>query len=147
MTTKSLWGEIDVGIAPPSPVIILQKQASKLEEITGGNLTASVRRSQAGGEFVATLEVVAPYLYNYRLAVVEVQYPPEVYPIEVFDLVSGRPDNDRILMGSTTCMDEEQFIKRLSAVLSGPKLRRTLSALVSHSQAERSNAQPTVAGD
>ena len=147
MTTQNLWGRIDAGIAPPSPVVILQKQASKLEEITGGLLSASIRRSQSGSEFVATLEVIAPYLYNYRLRVVEIQYPPDVYPIEVFDLVSNRPpqDSGRIMIGAKTCEDEEQFIQKLGDILSGPKLHKILAALMSHSQAERSDTQPSAA--
>lgn len=88
MTTENLWGHIDVGNAPPSPVMILQKQASKLEEITSGLLSANVQRSQDGTRFRATLEIVAPYLYNYRLTVVEIRYPPDVYPIHILDLFS-----------------------------------------------------------
>ena len=86
MTTRNLWGNIDVGTAPPSPVVTLQGQASKLEEITSGVLTANVERSQSGSRFFATLEVVAPYLYNYRLAVVEIRYPAEVFPIYVIPI-------------------------------------------------------------
>ena len=143
MTTQNLWGRIDVGTAPPSPVVILQKQASKLEEITGGLLSASVQRSQSRGDLVATLEVIAPYLYNYRLGVVEIRYPPGVYPMEVFDVVPERshPDTGRVFIGSTTCENEEQFIQKLGDILGGPKLHKILASLMSHSQAERSGAQ------
>ena len=103
MTTENLWGHIDIGIAPPSPVVTLQKQASKLEEITGGLLSANIQKSQDGHRFHATLEIVAPYLYNYRRAVVEIRYPPEVFPIQVLDLINGSPF-------STDCKDEDQFI-------------------------------------
>ena len=73
--TKSLWGKIDTGTALPPSENILQDQAAILEEITGGILSGYVRRSPDKSNYRATLEVVAPYLRNYRLAVVEIQYP------------------------------------------------------------------------
>ncbi len=140
MTTKSLWGDIDVGAAPPSPVVILQGQGSKLQEITSGLLTANVERSQSGTRFNATLEVVAPYLYNYRLEVLEISYPPEVFPVTVRDLVS---DKTRTSGGISyqLCDTEEQFLLLLGEILGASKLLRILAALVSHSQAERSETQ------
>ena len=140
MTTKSLWGHIDVGTAPPSPVVILQGQASKLEEITKGLLTANIERSQSGSRFNATLEVIAPYLYNYRLEVLEINYPPEVFPVTVRDLVS---DKTRTSSGLSyqLCDTEEQFLRLLGEILGASKLLKILAALVSHSQTERSQAQ------
>ena len=139
MTTKNLWGNIDVGTAPPSPVVILQGQASKLEEITNGVLTANVERSQLRDRFNATLEVVAPYLYNYRLAVLEVQYPPEVFPMRIYDFVSAQTRSGGVV--GLQCNDEEQFIQMLGDILGASKLHKILAALVSHSQAEQSASQ------
>lgn len=144
MTTKNLWGHIDVGTAPPSPVVILQEQASKLEEITRGVLTANVERSQSRERFIATLEVVAPYLYNYRLAVLEVRYPPEVFPMYVRDLVSDQTRTTNGL-GRLRCDDQGQFLQILGNILGASKLHTILASLVSHSQAERSGTQTNTA--
>ncbi len=146
MTPKSLWGQIDTEMTLPAPVNILQDQAAMLEKITGGILSGDVQRSQDKSTFCATLEVVAPYLRSYRLGVVEIQYhPPEEYPVSVLDIIPDHPGNDRTFMPWTTCEDEKQFLQRLGEILGKPRLRKILSSLVSHSQAERSDTQPSVA--
>ena len=91
MTTKNLWGQIDTGMDLPAPLNILQDQASILEEITGGVLSANVIRCQDKSNFCAILEVVAPHLHNYRLGVVEIRYPFDIYPMEVSDIVPDPP--------------------------------------------------------
>lgn len=141
MTTENLWGEIEFGVGVPVPVTILEKQASKLEEITGGWLLARVLRSQTGFEFYATLEIRAPYLNNYRLEIVDVRYPPTIYPVEVYDLISN-PGIPRT--SPTFCENDDQFVSQLGSILGSPKLHRTISILIAHSQSERSDVQPGV---
>ena len=44
-----------------------------------------------------------------------------------------------------TCEDEEQFLEKLGDILRKPRLRKILSVLISHSEAELSGTQSSTA--
>ena len=83
-----------------------------------------VRGQEGLFEFNLVLFSEAISRYSYRL--LQIQYPPTLYPLDVRDLV-----NEIDYM----CENEEVFIKHLGEILSSEKVRKVVLGLIAQSEA------------
>ena len=133
MQTQNLWGNIDIDRELPDPVRVLQQQASLLEDLTGGELEGRIRRRMShsldeGGAFRVSLAILAPYLENYSVDIIDATYPPPVYPIMLVNMIT---------MEQHVCNSEDQFIEKLGDILRSKRVQDYISALIAHSRREK----------
>ncbi len=88
MAAKNLWGELPNVDDIRTPHAILLEQASILEEITNGLLTARVKRTTEDGKMSNTLQIIAPSLDHYTYNVTNITHGVELYPVRVLDLTT-----------------------------------------------------------
>jgi hypothetical protein len=124
---KNLWGELPKNAEVRTPFLILKEQASILTQMTNGLLIGEVIRVQSRDpEFWVILRIKVPALNSYTYSVVEVRYPPHIYPLTVIDLNgSGSP---------VKCSSEEEFEAILSQILSSDPVKRVISTLLADIQ-------------
>ena len=136
MQPTNLWGEMDLYRKLPDPVLWMQKQAEAVEELTGGELVGRVRRrvsSYDSGMFRVDLAILAPYLENYTVEIVNLAYDPTIYPITLTNAMT---------MEEYACESEGEFVEKLGEVLSSEKVRDYISALIAHSRRGREYDHP-----
>ncbi len=148
-TVENLWGELPALETLPPPIKILQDQADLLTEVTNSVLQGRVRiyrpssgeRRVAGPSFeslkheladrqspvfYATLEIVAPALDSYSVAILETKYELSVYPLQVRSLVE---DDDHF------CDDDDDFRAAVRLILGSEKTKNLVGILISQSKA------------
>ena len=137
MQIKNLWGEIDTEVKLPDPLRLMQGQAALVEGLTGGALVGRVRRRvispDVNGTFRITLGIIAPYLENFSLEIVDATYPPTVYPVTLINLIS---------MDKYACETEDEFMDKLGEILRSDRVQSYISSLVAHSFQEREYDHP-----
>jgi hypothetical protein len=128
MSKKDLWGNIEEAQVPKNPKKILKEQADVIGEKTRYVLTGRVigGSSTKSGKptFTATLSVEARRIANYTYDLLLVQYPLEMYPLELSSFATNK---------SYTCNTEEEFIDKLGEILSSEEVMKTITALLSQS--------------
>jgi len=120
---ESFWGEIPTPDALPDlPNRILKEQGSLLTEATDGALIGeTVFADNKKQSFSATLRIKVPSLNNYFYNIVRIEYPIEVYPVDVVDMSDGF---------ELTCKDLEELRRELKGILSSDRVRAVISALL-----------------
>lgn len=122
MPSDDLWGDLPIGERLRTPVSILREQAAILEKKTDGLLIGRVVNEPMEGTFLLYFSIVAPALNNYTYRILQVEHEIELYPLEVFDPVTG---NDY------TCEDESAFREKLKEILSSEPVRNAVIGLLS----------------
>ncbi len=125
--TDNLWGDLPKVEKGPTPRGILRQQADILTGQTRGMLSGAVETTVVDGDIVVKLLLVAPYLGNYEVEIVQVHYSGvTVYPLRVDSSIQGR---------SSICSDIEEFKEYLSEILQSTQVREAVTALLTQSQA------------
>ena len=127
-TSESLWPD---GIAvsdeaASAPVIHLRRQAALLGNHTHNIVEAEVETAAFGGEFVSVLKLVAPCLDGVRHELMRVTHGVECYPAVVRFPQPGRPN--------VTALDEDEFIKALTDVLTSDATTKAVAVLMEMSE-------------
>src|SRR5690242_2482671 len=79
---ESLWGEIPEE-RRRVPAEILKEQAAELSTMTRGLLEGYVTSSTLLGNIRLSFDVVAPLLDHYKMQLLTVDHPVEMYPLSV----------------------------------------------------------------
>jgi ribosomal protein L6P/L9E len=134
MPPRSLWGELPDSTDEKPPVTILKEQAEVLSQITNGILHGRVTRESVDKGFTFTLDIVAPYL-DYTFEVLEAEHGIEFYPVKL--RAGERRLVDRKIEEPTriTCKTEEELVEGLAQILSSPRVRKVIAALLAQSKA------------
>jgi hypothetical protein len=134
MATQSLWGEFDLAARIKTPAAILREQASHLETITGGVLSARVDAVQQSNDALFTeFKIVAPLLGGYRYTILEVVHDLDIFPLKIVDLVHET---------EIACHDEEEFLAELGKVLASQEVKIIIETLISQSRAASNGSRP-----
>jgi len=120
MADKSLWGDLKSIENIKTPAAYLVEQATLLSKETGNLLVGVVETKQWGVDFRSDLIVEVPYMNNYRYSLLYVEYPLEMYPLHIYDLINKREKE---------CASQEQFIDSLREILSSPAVHKVLATL------------------
>ena len=128
MPSENLWGELpDVGNVR-TPLSILKEQATVLSDMTERLLEGSVTiLKDAVNEISAELEIRAPALGGYKVAVLRVSHKLAIYPVMVVDLINNTP--------LSPASDESMYLDSLKRVLTQPKVKSVISSLLLQSRA------------
>ena len=127
MAAKNLWGELPNVDDIRTPHAILLEQASILEEMTDGLLSARVKRTTEDGKMSSTLQIIAPSLDNYTYTVTNVTHGVELYPARMLDLVNRT---------WLECDNERNFSNSLEAILSSDQVRKVIIGLLAQIRAD-----------
>ncbi len=136
--SDDLWGSLLDTEKIRTPYGILQKQAELLSEKTNNVLTAFIKRE--GPEhrnlwfrskkedkirltqlFQIYLSINSVYIPNYDYAVLRVDHPLEIYPLNIKDLST---DTKYI------CENESELLTNLRIILGSPKLQEVIKGLI-----------------
>lgn len=125
---KNLWGEIPKNVEVRTPFLILKEQASILTQMTNGLLIGEVDRRPSLEQtlFSVRLRIKTPILNNYTYSVVEVKYPPKLYPLKIRDFTDYEKEVE--------CSSEEEFEAALSKILSSDAVKTVISTLLADIQ-------------
>lgn len=133
---KSLWGDLPTESSVRTPYVILKEQASILTEATNGLLFGHVSRKSIQEEnysnydFHCWLDIEVPSINNYSISIVEIKYPIDIYPLEIYSpVVGGKPDK---------CHSEEKASKVLEQILSSAQVKRIILGLLSEVRLDQS---------
>jgi len=125
MTEESFWGDLENVQIEPTPLIHLKEQASQLGKKTGGIIRGKVTRKTTPYQGLTyCLNIVAPFLNNYEVSILEVRYRLDAYPLKLEDMAKGKVYE---------CSCEEEFLKDLKEILSSDQVRRIIISLLSNS--------------
>ena len=127
MAAKNLWGELPNFDDIRTPHAILLEQASILEEMTDGLLSARVKRTTEDGKMSSTLQIIAPSLDNYTYTVTSVTHGVELYPARMLDLVNRT---------WLECDNERNFSNSLEGILSSDQVRKVIIGLLAQIRAD-----------
>lgn len=120
---KNMWGKFEELEAATLPVAYLREQAENLSEMTGRIVLGRILTGeQKGGRFVYYLDTVVPSLNNYSLGILRIEYPINIYPLRMLDMVGSK---------NYSCNSEEEFINDLEQILSSDKVKNAISVLYS----------------
>lgn len=127
---SDLWGDLPNTDDAKNPKQLLQEQAEKLAEKTGGVLRGSVGTSVEGNTIAMELDVVAPYINNYSVTVVRVTHNELIFPLYVHrqlyeDHDYGEPDE---------CRTFAEFENSLKRILQSSKVRAVIESLLIQSK-------------
>jgi hypothetical protein len=137
----NLWGELPKPEILRTPLVILREQAALLGEMTNRILEADVGLHKAsvdysksavelaslevtrkGREFIADLDIVAPFLDHYRVTIAQIKFDlAEVYPVELIDVLA---------MMNYKANNEAEFVRKLQGILRSEKVQRVISSLL-----------------
>ncbi len=90
--SENLWGELPVDEAITTPFSVLKEQATQISTLTKQVLIGDVslnQRIKKNDKISYTLKISAPSLNYYSTDIVTVTYPPEIYPLTVYNEVEG----------------------------------------------------------
>jgi hypothetical protein len=133
MTTSHLWGELPEVKSIRTPKMLLNVQASALQEITSGALTCiTVAGSDSAGKINIQLRLIAPSLGNYSVALVVIYHEIISYPCTIYSPYIGT--------SLTTCNDELELQQTLKDILQNAKTRELIANLLTQIKAENSIA-------
>jgi hypothetical protein len=132
---RNLWGNLSVSANIRTPFTILKEQASILTEMTNGLLVGEVKRFSIEEGFAANLRVRVPTLGGYAYSILRVNYPPDLYPLNIMNLTNQSP--------AKSCGSEEEFEVTLGKVLSSESVQRVISALLADVQADGVSEEET----
>ncbi len=127
MKSKNLWGDLKDLKITPTPRIHLKEQAGNLAKLTDGILKGEINKggSYVGGEFSYTIDIIAPYLNNYKKTILEIAHDIDPYPLSVYDCVHDK---------QYKCDNESKFVVVLEKILSSPEVHNIIESLISHSK-------------
>jgi hypothetical protein len=124
MTAPNLWGDLSNLEAVRTPASILREQAQKLAELTNYTLKGDVSVDKYGDRFQVTLHIVAPALNDYRLLLIKVLHPIDIWPLEMRDVLAEQ---------DYEASSEEEFVTVLGEILSSAQVKRVIAMLISQS--------------
>lgn len=127
MTTKNLWGELPNIEDKKGPQLLLKEQGELLSTQTGGRLRGVVKSYTSEDSIVTDLEVIAPFINNYRVVIVKAWNGPLIYPVEVEDVMAEKYEK-------YTCKTYEEFESAVSKILSSPRVRDVIASLLIQSK-------------
>ena len=128
MAVQDLWGELPVTETAQTPVTILREQAALLEKKTENVLQENINISAHDSKFRARFDIIAPSLDDYSYRVLSIGYPVFMYPLQIFEEVTGAVARVR------ECRDEESFVQALGEILSHPRIKRVVTSLLVQSR-------------
>jgi hypothetical protein len=121
-----LWGiEIETSAAR-LPVTILREQASLLAKKTKGLVLADVSTMTILAELVHRFDLVVPGLDHYRYELFSIAHGVKGYPVRFVGA--------RIPFSERAAKNEEEFIDKLSAILSSEETKTILETLIAQVQ-------------
>ena len=133
MTTPHLWGELPEVKDIRTPKMLLNTQASALQEITKGALTCTVSGPPQGDGLIENhLRLIAPSLGNYSVVLVVVTHEIVSYPCIMYSPYLGTQ--------TRACQNEEEFETVLREFLQDEKTRQLIANLLMQIKAENSIA-------
>ena len=127
MTTKNLWGELPNTEGQKSPKTLLQEQGELLATSTKGRLRCVVKSYGSGESIVNDLEIVAPFINNYSVAVLKASHGTVIYPTMVEDLLANT-------YKTYTCKTYEEFENAVEKVLNSPHVKEVVASLLIQSK-------------
>jgi len=128
VSDKSLWGDLSELAPERTPFLLLQEQANYLQGATNEILEGRAQRqmSTVGKKVNATLDVVAPALQRYYIAILGLTYDASMlYPVDVEDFLSG------VVRAASS---EDELKKLLREILTSDDVRTILANLIAESQ-------------
>lgn len=128
MTADNLWGDLPKAESLKSPKKLLQEQADLLSQITGDHLRGHVSTQTLGEQIVHELEIIAPYINNYRVTVLRVAHGPIIYPAQVVQAVPPHK--------AFVCNDNVLLIQCIRDILQSAEVRKMLASLITQSMEE-----------
>ncbi len=136
--TKNLWGELPEVENVRTPLVILREQASLLTEMTRGVLRGEVRTNyEARQKLLLELMIVVPALNGYQYCVLQALQPLTMYPLrlfaEEFPAEEHSPEEEN--EAKNLCVDEASFVAALQVILTSPRVRKAIQALLAQSNA------------
>ena len=124
MTAPNLWGDLSNLEAVRTPASILREQAQKLAELTDYTLNGDVTVGKYGDRFQVTLRIVAPALNDYRLELIRVVHPIDIWPLQMRDVLAEE---------DYEASSEQEFVTHLGEILSSAQVKRVIAMLISQS--------------
>ena len=79
--------------------------------------------------FTSNLKIVVPSFNNYEISIVQIDYPLEMYPLKIMNLVT---DDYRF----EKCETESELNQKLAAILSSAEVRRIVAGLLTEIRAD-----------
>ena len=148
---KSLWGDLPVEESIRTPHVILKEQASILTEATNGLLVGKVvrenfkatllilpkhaisfetfkdlqKKQEKQKQYTGTsrLEILVPSINNYSISILDVDYPPKMYPLRIMSSITDEYQYKE-------CQTESEFNEKLAKILSSPDVKRIIAGLL-----------------
>ena len=130
MEIDNLWGDLPDSKRVRTPKTILKGQADYLEKLTGGMLKGSIRRAGAvedSSNFAYRMEIVSEAIENYAYALLRIEYPATLYPLEV---------NDYPNEASYQINSEDEFVSALKEIFSSKSVKKAIAGLLSISESD-----------
>lgn len=130
---SDLWGDLPNVQDAKSPRHLLQEQAEKLEEKTGGVLRGAVRTFAEGSAIVMELDIVAPYINNYSVTVVRLTHGQVIFPLHVIRQLyeeGGYFDRDAV----DECHSYAELEASLMKVLQSSRVKAVIESLLIQSK-------------
>jgi hypothetical protein len=122
MNNDNLWGNITDEVTEPAPILLLREQASKLTELTKGQLIGIANASPVSNsqELACHLSIRVPALSNYEVTLVSFRQPVAIYPFQLYDRISNKKFD---------CTNYDSFKAALQGILSNEQTRKVISGL------------------
>ena len=123
---EDLW-PADLGnIKTVSPLAILRRQASTIQERTRNVLSGDVVTKTVGRRLYHTLYISAPSLDDYRYKVLSIRHESVLYPLCL--------SSDDANIFDQEIKSEGEFLETLKVVFSAEKIRKVIESLIVQSQ-------------
>jgi len=133
MTTSHLWGELPEVKDIRTPRMLLNVQASALQEMTSGALTCTLNAvNRSDDQIESHLRLIAPSLGNYSVVLVVIRHQVLSYPCGIFSPFLGG--------GLDTCQNEAELETSVRDILQHEKTRQLITNLLNQIKAENSIA-------
>ncbi len=122
---NNLWGTLPEVKEIRRPVAHLKQQASVLQILTHGQITAELAPSPDGN---VHFRIVVPWLGNYRATLVSVSTPIPAYPCNVSNSLEGGP--------ATRAANEDEFVAILARILQSKGVQNLIANILGQLKAE-----------
>ena len=146
MKTEDLWGDLGLQEEIDTPASILKKQAALLSERTNNIVQArvvprisvlhqrsGVPPSAPGRGFEYDFDLVVPPLEGYIYTLLRIEHDVSLYPVSIYEIFRGfYPSGSG---DGLVCMNEEEYLANLGAILSSDDVHAIIRSLVGQARA------------
>ena len=126
MTTENLWGDFPAHESLKSPRKLLQEQADLLSQLTDDHLRGQVKTETGEGRIVHELNIIAPYINNYTITLLNVVHDAIIFPATITLAFSPYK--------SFICNDSVNLQSALKQLLQTSEVKKVLASLLIQSR-------------